>query len=134
MWEAQGWEYMRTRGGGGDFIVFFGVFSVMSPLPCEVRTAECGERLIFVGFFFLLLMGNQFFLLSAQQRQGKKKVSAKCCDFRKAEIKVLCGLSKPLWPGNKRARGFSLGKVYSVIFHATRFILEAKVWVRFGLI
>ena len=56
----------------------------------------------------MLLMGDLcsvFPPLPVQLRQGKK-VSAKRCDFRKAEIKVLCKLSKPLWPGNKRAGVF----------------------------
>lgn len=103
---------MWSGGAGVGPIAFLGVFSLASPLswPREGRAcmvpAECQERLVFVGFFFfLLLMGDLCSVLPplpVQLRQGKK-VSAKCCDFRKAEIKVLCRLSKPLQPGNKRA-------------------------------
>lgn len=79
---------------------------------------------------FLLLMGN---LCSVQLKEGKKMVCTKHCDFRKAEIKVLCRLSKPLRPAKEGAQGFSLEKLYFVILHATNFTLEIKVWVQFGL-
>lgn len=77
------------------------------------------RKIDFSGFgFFLLFAFNggifaQFFLLRPfGEGKGKMKVSAKCCDFRKAEMKVLCRLSKPLWPGNQRARFFFFREKY----------------------
>lgn len=87
----------------------------------------------FVERFFAFNGGSLLSSLGIQLMEGKKGSVPSTVILGRLRSKCSADSAKLSGQEKEKAQSFSLGKVYSVIFHATHFTSEIKVWVQFGL-